>query len=46
MDGYDCYFENGKCEIQFNNKFVGLVFQQDKLYLLSPLKCVAKERQH
>ena len=34
-DGYDCHFGNGKCQIVFNNKCVGLAFQQDKLYLLS-----------
>jgi hypothetical protein len=25
-DGYDCYFGNGKCQIMFNNKCVGLAF--------------------
>ena len=34
-DGYDCHFGNGKCQIVFNNKCVGLAFRQDKLYLLS-----------
>ena len=34
-DGYDCHFGNGKCQVVFNNKCVGLAFQQDKLYLLS-----------
>jgi hypothetical protein len=34
-DGYDCHFGNGKCQIEFNNKCVGLAFRQDKLYLLS-----------
>ena len=34
-DGYDCHFGNGKCQIVFNNKRVGLAFRQDKLYLLS-----------
>ena len=34
-DGYDCHFENGKCQILFNNKCVGLAFRQDELYLLS-----------
>ena len=34
-DGYDCHFGNGKCQILFNNKCVGLAFQQDELYLLS-----------
>ena len=34
-DDYDCYFGNGKCRIVYNNKCVGLAFQQDKLYLLS-----------
>ena len=28
-------FGNGKCQIVFNNKCVGLAFRQDKLYLLS-----------
>ena len=26
-DGYDCHFDNGKCQIVFNNKCVGLAFQ-------------------
>ena len=34
-DGYDCYFDNGKCQIVYSNKCVGLAFRQDKLYLLS-----------
>ena len=34
-DGYDCHFGNGKCQIVFNNKCVGLAFRQDKLYLVS-----------
>jgi hypothetical protein len=33
--GYDCHFGNGKCEIWFNAKCVGLAFRQDELYLLS-----------
>jgi hypothetical protein len=33
-DGYDCHFRNGKCEVWFNAKCVGLTFQQDELYLL------------
>ena len=32
---YDCHFGNGKCQIMFDNKCVGLAFRQDKLYLLS-----------
>ena len=34
-DGYDCYFENGKCKITFNNACVGLAILQNELYLLS-----------
>ena len=34
-DGYDYHFSNGKCRIVINNKYVGLAFRQDKLYLLS-----------
>ena len=34
-DGYDCHFGNGKCQIVYNNKYIGLAFRQDKLYLLS-----------
>jgi hypothetical protein len=34
-DGYDCHFGNGKCEIWFNAKCIGLTFRQDELYLLS-----------
>jgi hypothetical protein len=26
-DGYDCHFGNGKCQIVFNNKCVGLAFR-------------------
>jgi hypothetical protein len=33
--GYDCHFRNGKCEIWFNAKCVGLAFRQDEFYLLS-----------
>jgi hypothetical protein len=33
-DGYDGHFDNGKYQIVFNNKYVGLVFRQGKLYLL------------
>jgi predicted transcriptional regulator len=39
-DGYDYHFGNGKCKIIFNHKCVGLVFRQDKLYLLSLCKNV------
>ena len=42
-DGYDCHFGNGKCQIVFNNKCVGLAFRQDKLYLLSLSKNVNVE---
>jgi hypothetical protein len=34
-DGYHCHFRHGKCEILFNDKCVGLAFQQEELYLLS-----------
>ena len=34
-DGYDCYFGKELCQIQFNNKCVGLAFRRDKLYMLS-----------
>jgi hypothetical protein len=34
-DGYDCQFGNRQCLILFDNKVVGLDFQQDKLYMLS-----------
>jgi hypothetical protein len=34
-DGYDCHFRHGKCEIWFNDKCVGLAFQQEEPYLLS-----------
>ena len=33
-DGYDCHFGNGKCQILFNNRCIGLAFRQDELYLL------------
>jgi hypothetical protein len=33
-DGYDCQFGNRECLILFDNKVVGLAFQQDKLYML------------
>ena len=39
-DGYDYHFGNGKCQIVYNNKYVGLAFPQDKLYLLSLSKKV------
>jgi hypothetical protein len=34
-DGYDCQFGNRQCLILFDNKVVGLAFQEDKLYMLS-----------
>jgi hypothetical protein len=34
-NGYDCQFSNKQCLILFDNKVVGLVFRQDKLYILS-----------
>jgi hypothetical protein len=34
-DGFDCHFEDGKCEILCNNECVGLAFQKEDLYLLS-----------
>jgi hypothetical protein len=34
-DGYDCQFGNRQCLILFDNKVVGLIFRQDKLYMLS-----------
>jgi hypothetical protein len=34
-DGYDCQFGNRQCLILFNNKVMGLDFQQDKIYMLS-----------
>jgi hypothetical protein len=34
-DGYDYQFGNRQCLILFDNKVVGLAFQQDKLYMLS-----------
>jgi hypothetical protein len=34
-DGYDCQFGNRQCLILFDNKVVGLAFQQDKFYMLS-----------
>jgi hypothetical protein len=39
-DGYDCQFGNRQCLILFDNKVVGLVFQQDRLYMLSMHKNV------
>jgi hypothetical protein len=33
--GFECHFGAEKCLIQFNNKYVGLAFRQDKLYKLS-----------
>ena len=34
-DGYDCHFENGKCELWFDNNCVGDAFLHNELYLLS-----------
>jgi hypothetical protein len=34
-DGYDCQFGNRQCLILFDNKVVGLILRQDKLYMLS-----------
>jgi hypothetical protein len=34
-DGFDCHFDKEQCLIKFNDKCVGLAFQQDKLYMLS-----------
>jgi hypothetical protein len=34
-DGFDCHFEDGKCEILCNNECVGLTFPKQDLYLLS-----------
>jgi hypothetical protein len=34
-DGYDCQFGNRQCLILFDNKVMGLDFQQDKFYMLS-----------
>jgi hypothetical protein len=34
-DGYDYQFGNKQCLILFDSKVVGLVFRQDKLYMLS-----------
>ena len=34
-DGYGCHFENGKCELWFDNNCVGDAFLHDELYLLS-----------
>jgi hypothetical protein len=34
-DEFDCQFGNRQCLILFGNKVVGLVFRQDKLYMLS-----------
>ena len=34
-DGYGCHFENGKCQILFNNVCVGDAILHNELYLLS-----------
>jgi hypothetical protein len=34
-DGFDCQFVKKQCLILFDNKCVGLAFQQDMLYMLS-----------
>ena len=34
-DGYDCHFENGKCELWYDNNCVGDAFLHNELYLLS-----------
>jgi hypothetical protein len=34
-DGFDCQCVNKYCLTLFNNKVVGLAFQQNKLYMLS-----------
>jgi hypothetical protein len=34
-DGFNCQFGNRQCLILFDTKVVGLVFRQDKLYMLS-----------
>ena len=34
-DGYGCHFENGKCELWFDNNCVGGAFLHNELYLLS-----------
>jgi hypothetical protein len=34
-DGFDYYFGKEQCLVKSNDKCVGLVFQQDKLYMLS-----------
>ena len=34
-DGYGCHFENGKCQILFNNVCVGNAILHNELYLLS-----------
>ena len=34
-DGYGCHFENGKCQILFNNVCVGDAVLHNELYLLS-----------
>ena len=34
-DGYGCHFENGKCELWFDNNCVGDAFLHNELYLLS-----------
>jgi hypothetical protein len=39
-NGYDFQFGNRQCLILFDNKVVGLAFQQDKLYNLSMHKNV------
>jgi len=46
-DGYGCHFENGKCQILFNNVCVGNAILHNELYLLSlrdkvPSVCDAK----
>ena len=33
--GYGCHFENGKCQILFNNVCVGNAILHNELYLLS-----------
>ena len=39
-DSINCHFGDGKCEILFDKECVGLVFRQDKLYLLSLIENV------
>ena len=34
-DGYGCHFENGKCELWFDNNCVGDAFLHNELYVLS-----------